>query len=163
MGLNGSQKETVGCGAPLLQSAKENGDGGTASSSINTQNSIFRYPSWPLISFFAHIQTVQIRQKKKKININKWITEHAQCGANLVTLSVGVIRGAERGCCLDLRVSDRKKRVYVNLLKWERWMDWQASRGNLYHWPRLSSMFNLTDCLNPVLIHHNKGENQLSF
>lgn len=66
MGLNGSQKETVGCGAPSLQPAKENGDGEKASSSISRQNSIFCFPSWPPISFFAHIQTVQIRRRRKK-------------------------------------------------------------------------------------------------
>lgn len=50
-------------------------------------------------------------KKEKKININMWMTEHAQCGTNPVTLSAGVIRGAERGRCLDLWVSDRKEKV----------------------------------------------------
>ena len=45
------------------------------------------------------------------------MTEHAQCGSNPVTLSVGVIRGAERGCCLDLRVSDREEKVRTDKLK----------------------------------------------
>lgn len=39
------------------------------------------------------------------------MTEHAQCGTNLVTLSARVIRGAERGRCLDLRVTDREEKV----------------------------------------------------
>ena len=47
------------------------------------QNSIYCSTSWPPVSFSAHIQTVQIRKgKKKKININMWMTEHAQCGTN---------------------------------------------------------------------------------
>ena len=45
------------------------------------------------------------------------MTEHAQCGTNPVTLSAGAIRGAERGCCLDLRVSDRKEKVCSDKLK----------------------------------------------
>lgn len=57
------------------------------------------------------------KKEKKKININKWMTEHAQSGTNPVTLSAGVIRGAERGCCLDLWVSDRKEKVCTDKLK----------------------------------------------
>lgn len=45
MGLNGSQKETVGCGAPSLQPAAENGDRGKEPSSIAKQNSIYCFPS----------------------------------------------------------------------------------------------------------------------
>lgn len=48
------------------------------------------------------------------------ITEHAQCGANPVILSVSVIRGAERACCLDPWVSDRKEKVRTNQFKWRR-------------------------------------------
>lgn len=45
------------------------------------------------------------------------MTEHAQSGTNPVTLSAGVIRGAEKGCCLDLRVSDREEKVCTDKLK----------------------------------------------
>lgn len=86
----------------------------------------------PHALFCAHIQNVQIRKKKKKININMWMTEHAQCGTNPVTLSAGVIREAERGCCLDLWVSDRKEKVWTDKLKLRRWPEWQGSRGTLY-------------------------------
>lgn len=48
------------------------------------------------------------------------MTEHAQCGTNPVTLSAGVIREAERGCCLDLRLSDRKEKVFTDKLKQRR-------------------------------------------
>lgn len=51
------------------------------------------------------------------------MTEHAQCGTNPVTLSAGVIRGAERGRCLDLRVSDRKEKVCADKLKRRRWLE----------------------------------------
>lgn len=68
----------------------------------------------------------------KKININTRMTEHAQCGTNPVTLSVGVIRGAKRGCCLDLWVSDRTGKVCKDKLKQQRWLEWQGSHGTLY-------------------------------
>lgn len=75
MGLNGSQRGTVGCGAPSLQPAEEKGDWGKAPSSIARQNSIYCSPSWPPSSFSAHIQTVQIRMKKKKsISISEWLS-----------------------------------------------------------------------------------------
>lgn len=45
------------------------------------------------------------------------MTEHAQCGTNPVTLSAGVIRGAEKDCCLNLWVSDRKEKVCMDKLK----------------------------------------------
>lgn len=45
------------------------------------------------------------------------MTEHAQSATNPVTLSVGAIRGAERGCCLDSWVSDREERVCTDKLK----------------------------------------------
>ena len=45
------------------------------------------------------------------------MTEHAQCDTNPVTLSAGVIRGAERGCCLDLWLSDRQGKVCTDKLK----------------------------------------------
>lgn len=51
------------------------------------------------------------------------MTEHAQCGTDPVTLSAGVIRGAERGCCLDLWVSDRKEKVCTDKLKRRRWLE----------------------------------------
>lgn len=71
-------------------------------------------------------------QKEREININMWMTEHAQCGTNPVTLSVGVIRGAERVCCLDLWVSDREEKVRMDKLKQQRWLEWQDPRGTLY-------------------------------
>ena len=45
------------------------------------------------------------------------MTEHAQCGAGPLTLSVDMIRGAERGCCLDLWVSDRENSVSTDSSK----------------------------------------------
>lgn len=82
------------------------------------------------VSFSTHIQTVHIG-KKKKININKWMTEHAQSGTNPLTLSAGEIRVAERGCCLDLWVSDRKG-WFVRTSWRRRWLEWQGSHGALY-------------------------------
>lgn len=121
MGLNGSQKETVGCGGSFTPASSR--EWRQREGSLLYRKAEFYLllsiltPSLPVISLFAHIQTVQIRKRGGKININMRITEHAQCGANPVTLSVSVIRGAERACCLDLWVSDRKEKVGTNQLK----------------------------------------------
>lgn len=74
MGLNGSQKETVGCGAPSLQPAKENGDGEKASSSISRQKSFAfhldpQYHSSPTYKLFKS----EIK-KKKSISISEWLS-----------------------------------------------------------------------------------------
>lgn len=45
------------------------------------------------------------------------MTEHAQSASNPLTPSAAAIRGAEKGCCLDLWVSDRTEKVCTDKLK----------------------------------------------
>ena len=114
MGLNGSQRGTVGRGAPSLrQPVAENRDRRKAPSSIaGPEFYLLLYILTPRFILCPHTNRPNKKRKKKKksISICEWLSMPS-VALTPVTLSACVIRGAERGRCLDLRVTDREEKV----------------------------------------------------